>query len=194
MTDTMHAQRVFCFGDSNTFGYDPHSMFGDAYPDAVRWTGLLANEQRVMINGGQNGLCIPGEGSYGPLASLIRSREPDLLVVMLGTNDLLEGASADAAAARILRLGAFLKGALEGIPVLLIAPPKLRPGTWVSEAARRESEKLGARYRAVAQRLGFGFADAGSWELPLAYDGVHMTEEGHRRFAERLGEVLDGRK
>ena len=183
MTETMHAQRVFCFGDSNTFGYDPHSMFGDAYPDAVRWTGLLANEQRVMINGGQNGLCIPGEGSYGPLASLIRSREPDLLVVMLGTNDLLEGASADAAAARILRLGAFLKGALEGLPVLLVAPPRLRPGTWVSEAARRESEKLG-----------FGFADAGSWELPLAYDGVHLTEEGHRRFAKRIGEMLDGRK
>lgn len=30
---------VMCYGDSNTFGYDPTN--GMRYPRAIRWTGVL---------------------------------------------------------------------------------------------------------------------------------------------------------
>ena len=39
---------------------------------------------------------------------------------------------------------------------------------------------------------GADFADAGEWEIPLSYDGIHLSEDGHRRFAEHMGEVLTG--
>ena len=38
--------------------------------------------------------------------------------------------------------------------------------------------------------LGIRFADAGKWNISLAYDGVHFTEQGHRAFAAGLLEVL----
>ena len=38
--ENMTRRRVLCFGDSNTYGYDPRSFFGGRYPG--RWTDLLA--------------------------------------------------------------------------------------------------------------------------------------------------------
>ena len=33
--------RILCYGDSNTYGYDPRSYLGGRYPASVRWTALL---------------------------------------------------------------------------------------------------------------------------------------------------------
>lgn len=45
-------------------------------------------------------------------------------------------------------------------------------------------------YEALANRLGLSFADADEWDIELAYDGVHFTEEGHARFAKGLASCL----
>ena len=29
--------RIVCYGDSNTYGYNPRSYLGGRYPEAVRW-------------------------------------------------------------------------------------------------------------------------------------------------------------
>ena len=34
--------RVLCFGDSNTYGYDPRSYLGGRYDAGSRWMDLLA--------------------------------------------------------------------------------------------------------------------------------------------------------
>ena len=44
--------------------------------------------------------------------------------------------------------------------------------------------------QALAERLGIRFADAGKWDISLAYDGVHFTEHGHKAFAAGLLEEL----
>ena len=46
------------------------------------------------------------------------------------------------------------------------------------------------QYRALAERLGVRFTDAGAWDVGLAYDGVHFTEQGHRAFAEEIWKEL----
>ena len=50
----------------------------------------------------------------------------------------------------------------------------------------REDSPLSRQYEALAERLGVRFADAGEWDIPLAFDGVHFTEAGHARCAEGL--------
>ena len=41
--------RILCFGDSNTYGYDPRGFFGDRYGAGDRWVDLLAmREQRIQ--------------------------------------------------------------------------------------------------------------------------------------------------
>ena len=35
---------VICFGDSNTYGYDPRSWLGDRYDPQNRWVDILAGK------------------------------------------------------------------------------------------------------------------------------------------------------
>lgn len=51
---------VICFGDSNTYGYDPRGYFGGRYGADCRWVDILAAETGWTIsNMGQNGREIP---------------------------------------------------------------------------------------------------------------------------------------
>ena len=34
--------KILCFGDSNTYGYDPRSFLDDRYPADVRWNPDLS--------------------------------------------------------------------------------------------------------------------------------------------------------
>ena len=86
------ANRILCFGDSNTYGYDPRGAFGGRYPASGRWPELLAAAGLgEVVNAGQNGREIPHSArALQSLDGLLRAGPlPDLLIVMLGTNDLL---------------------------------------------------------------------------------------------------------
>ena len=107
---------------------------------------------------------------------------------MLGTNDLLEGATAGAAVAR---MEAFLNRCNMPL-ILLVSPPPMKRGAWVpDDGLVEESKELSRQYEGLAKRRGIWFADAGEWDIALAYDGVHFTEEGHARFAEGLESFLE---
>ena len=76
------AVRILCFGDSNTYGYDPRGFFGDRYGAEDRWVDLLAKQTgHECINAGANGREIP----RNPYAlRLLREQAPmDLFLVML---------------------------------------------------------------------------------------------------------------
>ena len=75
--------------------------------------------------------------------------------------------------------------------ILLIAPPPMVLGEWVSnQQLIDDSRALAQLCQALAERLGIRFADAGKWGIPLTYDGVHFTEQGHKAFAAGLLEEL----
>jgi len=182
-------RRILCIGDSNTRGFDPRSYGGGRYAPDVRWTGRLPGWETV--NDGINGRTIPTAREYPDTERLLRGEPIDAVCVMLGTNDLLRGASAEEAGAALENYLRFLRGAAGDTPIVLIAPPPFRPGEWVTSAAQiLESEKLAGVYRALAARSGLFFADAGRWNVELSFDGVHFTAGGHAAFAAGLSETL----
>lgn len=64
-------------------------------------------------------------------------------------------------------------------------------GEWVPSQQLIDASYTFARLcQALAERLGIRFADAGKWDISLAYDGVHFTEHGHKAFAAGLLEEL----
>lgn len=182
--------RVLCFGDSNTYGFDPRSYLGDRYPAEVRWPERLAALTGWQVrNEGLNGREIPRRpGELDRAAALVAGGAWDAAVILLGSNDLLQGASPEETSARMER---FLER-LGDAPVCLIAPPPMTSGTWVEE--RRlisDSRRLAGLYRALAERRAVRFADAAEWGVETLFDGVHFSEAGHRVFAERIRRELE---
>ena len=178
-----HRMNVICFGDSNTYGYDPRGYFGGRYDADSRWVDILAMETEWTIsNMGQNGREIPSAAPAFPA-------DTDLLIVMLGTNDLLQGCSPTQAAKRLAR---FLSGvSLDRSKVLLIAPPPMTLGEWApNQQLIDDSHTFAKCCQTLAEQLGIRFANARNWDISLAYDGVHFTEQGHKAFAAGLLEEL----
>ena len=174
---------VICFGDSNTYGYDPRSWLGGRYDADSRWVDILAAETGwTAQNMGVNGREIPRTAPGIPSGT-------DLLIVMLGSNDLLQGRSPEEAAGKLERFISNLS--LPRDKILLIAPPPMRRGEWVpSQQLIDDSRAFAQCCRSLAERLNVRFTDAGDWNIPMAYDGVHFTERGHRAFAAGLLEEL----
>ena len=178
--------RILCYGDSNTYGYDPRSCLGERYPESVRWTALLQAQGWEIFNAGQNGRSIPqNDWEIEPLVQMLRRHEPDIATAMLGTNDLLQNPALSASDCGS-RMEQFLRALFKQGPscrFLLIAPPPMMLGAWVDDPKLVESSRhLGRHYQQVAQTLDIAFADAGGWNVELSYDGVHFSERGHLAF------------
>ena len=93
--------KVICYGDSNTYGFDPRGWLGGRYGADDRWVDILARRTGwEILNGGLNGRETPPQTPAFPA-------DTDLLMVMLGTNDLLQGRTPSETAQRMLR---FLAG------------------------------------------------------------------------------------
>ena len=173
---------VICFGDSNTYGYDPRSYLGGRYAADSRWVDILAEETGWTVrNLGENGREIPTSVPDFPA-------DTDLLIIMLGTNDLLQGRSPEQA---VKRLDRFLSGiSLDRSKILVIAPPPMTLGAWVpaSSSLMTPTPLSGSvrPWRSIWHLL----RRRGKWDIPLAYDGVHFMEQGHRAFAAGLLEEL----
>ena len=171
--------KLICFGDSNTWGYDPADKFGQAY--SRRWTDILAEKTGwQVINEGVNGREVPDESAEIPA-------DTDLFLVMLGTNDLLQLDTPEAAAER---MEMFLSSA-DPQKVILVAPPAMVWGEWVQDKELiADSRRLAQLYEALSIRLGIRFLDADRWNIPLAFDGVHFTQAAQEVFADALAKEL----
>lgn len=179
--------KVICYGDSNTYGYDPRSYLGDRYTPKNRWVDIVADKTGWQVeNRGLNGRRIPmGEAAL--------PQDTDLVILMLGTNDLLAGMSHEAVTEKMERFIGSIH--LPHDKILLIAPPPMESGTWVDDPEIiRNSQKLGKDYETLARRTGVMFVDGGAWNIVLAFDGVHFTEAGHRIFGEQLCRFLKNQK
>ena len=89
-------RRILCFGDSNTYGYSPD---GQRYEEDSIWPGVMGKmlgDRFEVIADGKNGRTIAFDDPYMEgcngmrdiEASLEANAPLDLVILMLGTNDL----------------------------------------------------------------------------------------------------------
>ena len=198
---------ILCYGDSNTWGFDPATK--QRFPEEVRWVGVLRRllgESYEVISEGLNGRTTvwddPIEGYPNGKAYLfpcLQSHRPvDLVVLMLGTNDLKKRFSVSAfdigrgiglLLDMINQSGAGPRG---GAPeVLLLAPPpvgRLTEFAEMFEGALEKSRKLAAHYREQARLRGCPFFDSGEVIVSSDIDGIHLEAEEHAKLAAAVAE------
>ena len=203
---------ILCYGDSNTYGFDPAN--GLRYPAKIRWTGrlqqILGTGCRVIEEGCNGRTTLyddPIESWKNGLDHLrpcLNSHKPvDLVILMLGTNDLKYyfHATAEDIGKNVEKLVEVIQSFTEekqGFQpkIILVSPPEIGTGIASSpfgeiftEDAIAESKKFSAVYRQVAERRGCVFFDAAQYIRPSEEDSLHLTPEAHAVLAEELGRV-----
>jgi len=198
---------ILCFGDSNTWGWNPITQ--QRFPRHIRWTGVLqcqlGNEYHVI----EEGLCgrtTLRKGMFERYTSgkeylipCLSSHKPiNLVIIMLGTNDLKHRFAASAlniakSAEVLVKIVQRSKtGANDTAPtVLLIAPPPIRELADYGRTfrgAETKSKEFGRLYEAVAQSSKCAFLDAAKYITSSNIDGIHLDANEHLK----LGEVVTG--
>ena len=216
-SETENMKTVLFYGDSNTWGFDPET--GNRYSYEIRWTSICASilgEGYCCIPSGMNGRTtifddpLKGcrNGSEGIDYALQSHKPLDLLVLMIGTNDM-KYTDAAGSAAGLEQLVLKIMTANEryslsspvfpdGAKILLISPVLLNEN--IDETGRHdameESRKLSALYKGIADKYELAFMDAADITPPADVDGVHLSPEGHRKIgqavAARIADVFRG--
>lgn len=201
-------KHILCYGDSNTFGYVP--ITEERYSIKERWTGILQNllgkDYRIIEEGCGGRTTVfedpiyPNKNGKEYLLPCIESHKPlDLVIIMLGTNDLKTrfNVSTNDIAHGMKKLVNIIQtydyGCGCDIPKVLIVSP-IRIGENVesvelsgfSKKAVNNSEKLAKKYEIVAKLQNCYYFDAASVASPSEEDSVHITKEGHSSLSKAL--------
>lgn len=202
--------RVLCYGDSNTWGYDPES--DGRYDENKRWTGVLGSllgEDYVIIEEGLNGRTTDvdypdriGRNGYSYLIPCLDSHYPlDYVVLNLGTNDTkaMFQRSPERIALGIERLiqvilGKGLEDSSPNVKLVLIAPTKIREIGLYAETMKGACVKimhLATLCQALAEDYDLAFVNLSDIE-PSPKDGIHLSAEAHERIAKMVFERIRG--
>ena len=190
-------KKILLFGDSNTYGYDPRGMLGNRYPYEIIWTTLLKKEEKDqydIIEEGQNGRTLPSiprdEEYLKNLTGMLG--EDDTFVIMLGTNDILLTANPrpEVAVDKMKDLLLWAKSELQKVKIIVIAPVHIENRLGDMKEYYEASVKMNEGFEELCEKLGITFWDASRWSVPMAYDGVHIAQEGQSVFAERFFELF----
>jgi lysophospholipase L1-like esterase len=203
---------ILCFGDSNTWGWVPTSPVAPGrYAKDERWTGVLRQQLGDgydIVEEGLNGRTTVWDDPVEEIMSgkayltpCLTSHMPiDLVILMLGTNDLKQRFSvpasdiADAAGLLVRMIQKSEVGPDGGPPkVLLLAPPPLGELTELEEMFAGGAEKsklLGEHFQRVADLLGCWFFNTGEVIVSSDIDGVHLEADAHLKLGHRLAEIV----
>ena len=196
---------VLCYGDSNTYGsrgidFDILETSFIAshyrYPKEKRWTGILQKElgnDYTIIEEGLNGRTTvwddPIEGAYKNgltyLTPCLESHAPiDMVVLMLGTNDLktkFSVSASDIAQSIGVLVNTIQQSSVgpDGTKpkVLILCPPPLGKLSYLEglfgEAGLKKSQQLAKNYSKIAKLYGCHFIDTGKIIKTCLIDGTH---------------------
>lgn len=205
--------RILCFGDSNTWGYRPDT--GDRYTKEERFTGILQKllPEDEVIEEGMNGRTFVLEDPYCPytnglqaLPFILKSQMPiDLVIIMLGTNDLkrhfhLSKEVIAKGAKEVIKgiLNPYLNEKYAVAKILLVSPIHLHPyiakipisNIDYGDREVKESEGLALCLEAVAREYDCAFLDAACYACASEVDGMHMEQGEHEKLARALYEKI----
>ena len=199
MTDRV----VLAFGDSNTHGTVPMATLEDQgrFAPAERWPGVCAAALGPGWRMVEEGL--PGRTTVHPdpiegvhknglavLPAILETHRPiDLVVVMLGTNDLKQRFAVSPldvgeGASRLLHaIRHSYTGPAGGQPrLLLVAPMPIEEVGCLAEmftGGGPKSRHVAGHYARVAARHGADFLDAGELIAVSPVDGIHLDAAAH---------------
>ena len=208
-----HVKHILVYGDSNTWGYisgtfDRETFYCERYTDDVRWTGILQKKLGTafkIIVEGMPGRTIATEDASMPgvngmqylLPCLFSQRPLDIVIIMLGTNDMKTSYQLSAETITqhledmcdfIIKSNISKKG--HSPKIILIAPPLIKAAQLNDDMrnfyldADDKSNRIAGLFLALANRKQYLFCDASHIIFSSESDGLHLDAAGHSQLAE----------
>lgn len=204
---------ILCYGDSITWGSDAET--GGRHAADFRWPNVLQaalGNQATVIAEGLRGrttafdehLADCDRNGARILPTVLYTHAPlDLVIFMLGSNDMKPAIAGTAVAAMqgmrrlisLVQINALRDGSTEPPAILVVAPPPLcetanheYSGMFAGGIA--QSKMLASLYADLADETGCGFFDAGSVARTTPVDGVHLDGPNTRAVGRALEPVV----
>jgi lysophospholipase L1-like esterase len=202
---------ILCYGDSNTWGCIPLQGPEPArrYPPGTRWPGVLRRELDDgywVVEAGLNGRTTVWDDPLEPhrngrkliLPTLLTHQPLDLVIIMLGTNDLkrrMNASPADIArgAGVLVDIVAASGCGPDGRApqTLLVCPAPIAEVDQFDdefEGGTEKSQQLAGHFAAIAEARSCAFLDAGALISSSDVDGIHLDEPQHAALGVAIAE------
>lgn len=200
---------ILCYGDSNTWGHDPEA--NSRFPRDERWPGVLRNRlgpEFLVIEEGLGGRTTVWDDPIEDYKSgkeylipCLETHKPlDLVIIMLGTNDLKHRFSLTAfdiakGAGVLVDMVQKSNSGVNGNAshVLLLAPPVIAKLTEYAEmfkGAEEKSRQFSKYFRQVAAEMHCSFLDTANIIVSSNYDGIHLEKAEHEKLGRAVAELV----
>ena len=195
-------KKVLCYGDSNTFGFNPKD--NSRYDENTRWTSVLQNllgTDYEVINEGMcnrtgfvdnpDGFLFSGAKHFPKFIS--KYENIDILILWLGTNDLMFQYHVD-----FETVENGLKNLIELAQTkskrIIIVPPVTLDETILKgyfsdrfdETSIKKSKEIILAYKKLAETYHCEYFDVNEFVKPSDIDGLHYDETSHKIIAKNI--------
>ncbi|WP_029660124.1 SGNH/GDSL hydrolase family protein [Aliihoeflea sp. 2WW] len=204
---------ILCYGDSITWGSDAETggrhAFADRWPNVLQAAlgsdiQIIAEGLRGRTTAFDEHLADCDRNGARILPTVLYTHAPiDLVIILLGSNDMKPAIAGTALAAmqgmrrlvELIKFNAMRDGQSEPPAVLIVAPPPLCETANTEYSAMfaggvEQSQMLASFYADLADEWGCGFFDAGSVAETTPVDGVHLDAENTRAIGRGLEPIV----
>ena len=201
-------KKVFCFGDSNTYGYIPGS--DRRYDKSTRWTGILSalgqNKFQIIEAGCNNRTGFTDnpagvEQTGHKILPVLLKENCDVVILSIGINDIqfLYNNTLEDVRAGIENLINIVKTHSPEAAIIVVSPSVLSNDIlkgyfsgMFDEKSIEKSKHFSAIYKEVALESGAVFVDLNDFVEVSQIDGLHYSSESHKKIAEVMFDTLTG--
>ena len=199
-------KKILCFGDSNTFGYNPNN--GSRYNENSRWTGILKNlcknnyeiieagcNNRTAFSNNPDGIQFTG---YMILPEYLK-KFYDIIILAIGINDLQKfyNPTLEEFETGIENIIKKIRENNPNCDIIILSPSYITENILNSnfrfmfnQTSIRKSKQITPIYEKIANEYNCKFLDLNKIVIPSEIDGLHYEVEEHKKIAQSIITLL----
>ncbi|MBR1908710.1 hypothetical protein IJ818_07220 [bacterium] len=198
---------ILCYGDSNTFGFNP--LDGSQYDEEARWSGILSENlssiAKVIVDGLNNrtgfvnnpdGFLYSTQRHFPKFLSKLED-SVDLIILSVGTNDLqfkydIKFSAVERGLENLINITQNKTDNVILIPPVILSDNILNGyfSKQFDETSIIKSKKVGKAYKKLAKVYNCKLFDINDFASPSEADGLHYDRAAHKLIAEKLTEFI----
>lgn len=202
-------KKVLCFGDSNTYGYNPET--GGRFSEKERWCGILKilakNSFDIIEAGCNNRTAFSLNDSIDccGFKSIKKYLKNNLYMIILqiGINDLQTGYNNSIAdfKEKFENFIEEIRKNCTDTEIMLIVPSVIKDNILNSNfsfafdsSSIEKSKFLPGIYKDISRKYNYELVDLNKIAEVSEIDGLHYTKTGHKKIAEHIYKILSDKE